>query len=403
MNSISFKMNGKHIVGSVEPRTHLADFIRETLNLTGSHLGCEHGVCGACTLLIDGAPARSCITYAVMCEGAEITTIEGLDEDEITRELRAAFKSEHALQCGYCTPGMLVSARDIVMRLAEPSEADIRIAMSGNLCRCTGYVGIIRAVQSVVAKRRADGVAAIVGGGRNELGPVGSGHIALDGQGAAASRDARPPPADLVAGRTGLKAPVLDPNWKPQASFDQFFLVPHPRAVVWDFFGRTEEVAACLPGAALLGAPTDQLVEGRIRVKVGPISAEFRGVAAIERDEASYTGRIIGSGSDARTSSTTRGEVRYRLLSTENGAATRVEVSIGYSLTGMLAQVGRSAIVQDVAGRLAAAFARNASARLSGTGADEAPPAAELNMGSLVFSALAARWKRLMRRLLGRR
>ncbi len=149
MTKVSLTVNGNALSAEVEPRTHLADLLRETHNLTGTHIGCEHGVCGACTLLVDGVPIRSCITFAVACENATVTTIEGLDEDEIARELRAAFTTHHALQCGYCTPGMIVSARDIVLRMEAPSEHDIRVAMSGNLCRCTGYVGIVRAVQSV--------------------------------------------------------------------------------------------------------------------------------------------------------------------------------------------------------------------------------------------------------------
>ncbi len=118
MTMIGLTVNAQPIRASVEPRTHLADFLRDNLDLTGTHLGCEHGVCGACTLLVDDMPARSCITYAVACDGARVTTIEGLDDDEITAELRAAFTREHALQCGYCTPGMLISARDLVLRLA---------------------------------------------------------------------------------------------------------------------------------------------------------------------------------------------------------------------------------------------------------------------------------------------
>ncbi|MBV8849976.1 MAG: (2Fe-2S)-binding protein, partial [Methylobacteriaceae bacterium] len=153
MSEIALTVNGKAVTGSVEPRTHLADFIREKLDLTGTHLGCEHGVCGACTVLVDGVPARSCITYALACEGAEVTTIEGLDDDEIARELRAAFTREHALQCGYCTPGMLVTARDIVRRLPEADEGRIRLELAGNLCRCTGYNGIVSAIQRVLRER----------------------------------------------------------------------------------------------------------------------------------------------------------------------------------------------------------------------------------------------------------
>src|SRR5262249_2623388 len=134
---LALTINGRAGIATIEPRMHLADFLPEKQNLTGTHVGCEHGVCGACTVLIDGEPARSCITYAVACAGARITTIEGLDEDEIVRELRAAFSREHALQCGYCTPGMLVSARDLVLRAEAASEQQVRLAMSGNLCRCT--------------------------------------------------------------------------------------------------------------------------------------------------------------------------------------------------------------------------------------------------------------------------
>src|SRR6266849_2106583 len=136
MSVIALTVNRRAVQVSAEPRTNLADFVREKLDLTGTHLGCEHGVCGACTVLLDGVPARSCITCAVACEGAEVTTIEGLDEDVVTGELREAFTREHALQCGYCTPGMLVSARDVAVRADRADEWEIRVAMSGNLCRC---------------------------------------------------------------------------------------------------------------------------------------------------------------------------------------------------------------------------------------------------------------------------
>ena len=116
---LTLSVNGRAVSAVVEPRQHLADFLREELNLTGTHLGCEHGVCGACTLLLDGEPVRSCIAFAGACGGADVTTIEGLDDDEIAIELRAAFNREHAVQCGFCTPGMLISARDLVLRLAD--------------------------------------------------------------------------------------------------------------------------------------------------------------------------------------------------------------------------------------------------------------------------------------------
>jgi carbon-monoxide dehydrogenase small subunit len=154
MKTVVMTVNGRKLSATVEPRTHLADFLREQLRLTGTHLGCEHGVCGACTIEVDGAPQRSCITFAVGCEGAELRTVEGFDDDALMAKLRAAFTAEHALQCGYCTPGMLITARDIVQRLPDADEARIREELSGNLCRCTGYVGIVRAIRRVLGAQR---------------------------------------------------------------------------------------------------------------------------------------------------------------------------------------------------------------------------------------------------------
>jgi carbon-monoxide dehydrogenase small subunit len=152
--AIALTVNGETVAADVVPRQHLADFLRETLHLTGTHLGCEHGVCGACTVMIDGAPARSCITLAVACDGTDIRTVESFDDDPVMAQLRAAFTAEHALQCGFCTPGMLATAHDIVTRLPDADEARIRRELSGNLCRCTGYVGIVAAIKQVLKERR---------------------------------------------------------------------------------------------------------------------------------------------------------------------------------------------------------------------------------------------------------
>ena len=153
--TVSLTVNGEAATVEVEPREHLADLLRGRLMLTGTHIGCEHGVCGACTVEIDGLPARSCITHAGSCDGASVRTIEGFGDDPAMAALREAFSREHALQCGYCTPGMLVAARDIVLRLPDADDARVREELAGNLCRCTGYRGIVRAVLSVLAARRA--------------------------------------------------------------------------------------------------------------------------------------------------------------------------------------------------------------------------------------------------------
>src|SRR3954469_17517151 len=190
MTPLALTVNRRAVALAAEPRTSLADVVRDKLDLTGTHLGCEHGVCGACTVLLDGVPARSCITYAIACEGADVITIEGLEEDEVTSELRAAFTREHALQCGYCTPGMLGSARDLVLRLPNADERGIRVGLSGNLCRCTGYVGIVRAVQSVIEARRARDIAPEPDGGRKILGPAGSGRATSSGDAPQPARQA---------------------------------------------------------------------------------------------------------------------------------------------------------------------------------------------------------------------
>jgi aerobic carbon-monoxide dehydrogenase small subunit len=406
MTTVSLTVNGKPVSANVQPRTHLADFLRETQNLTGTHLGCEHGVCGACTLLVDGVPTRSCITYAVACERAEVTTIEGLDNDEIARELRVAFREEHGLQCGYCTPGMIVSARDVVLRMETATERDVRVAMSGNLCRCTGYVGITRAIQRVIEARRERGIAAIPDGNRKRLGPSGSGHAVPMPAAAAIPRTDAAAPAKAKQASAPASAPRKDANWKPQTIFTESFTVAHPVDVVWDFFGNIPEVASCLPGASLTGDPVDGHVEGQIKVKMGPISAEFLGVADVTRDEATRTGTIDGSGKDKRSNSATRGLIGYEVKPGENPGETRVNVNIGFTLTGVLAQFSRSGLVQDVAGRLVGAFVQNLEAKLShqasgGTGA--APLVTELNAGSLVFSVMASRFRALWAKVTGRR
>ena len=150
---IQLTVNGEAVSESVEPRTTLVDFLRETLGLTGSHVGCEHGVCGACTVMLDGTVVRGCLTLAVQCDGAQIETIEGVSDSGTISDLQEAFRRRNALQCGFCTPGMLMSLEAFLRANPQPSEADIREAISGNICRCTGYQGIVEAALAAVAAR----------------------------------------------------------------------------------------------------------------------------------------------------------------------------------------------------------------------------------------------------------
>ena len=147
-HDISFTLNGKPVSATVDARLNLADFLRHALRLTGTHVGCEHGVCGACNVLIDGRSARSCLTLAVQADGAQVETIEGLTERKTIADLQREFVARNALQCGYCTPGMLVTAAELLAR-GQPSRHEIREALSGNFCRCTGYQAIVDAVEAV--------------------------------------------------------------------------------------------------------------------------------------------------------------------------------------------------------------------------------------------------------------
>ena len=153
LSRIRLELNGRSVSGHAEPRMLLVDFLRHVVGSTGTHVGCEHGVCGACTLRLDGAAIRSCLTFAVQANGRRVETVEGLAaQDGTLSRLQAAFRRHHALQCGFCTPGILMSLEDFLARHARPSEQEIREMLSGHLCRCTGYSGIVRAVLEVVAE-----------------------------------------------------------------------------------------------------------------------------------------------------------------------------------------------------------------------------------------------------------
>jgi carbon-monoxide dehydrogenase small subunit len=149
--TIRLRVNGRVHEATVAPRTTLADFLREQLDLTGTHVGCEHGVCGACTVLLDGEPVRACLLFAIQMDGAEVTTVEGLAEGDRLHPLQQAFWDHHGLQCGFCTPGILLTAKALLDENPHPTDAEIREAIAGNLCRCTGYHFIVEAIRAVAA------------------------------------------------------------------------------------------------------------------------------------------------------------------------------------------------------------------------------------------------------------
>jgi carbon-monoxide dehydrogenase small subunit len=379
MQPIALTVNGRALQALVEPRTHLADFLREHCRLTGTHLGCEHGVCGACTVLIAGAPARSCLTYAVACDGLAIDTIEGFDDDPTMAELREAFSREHALQCGFCTPGMLIAARDIVRRLPHADERRIRVELSGNLCRCTGYRGIVAAVRSVVEARREQPVARDSGQATAPALPL----VPFE-------------PTSHVTAAPAAPAAASAESRQGWTRFEEAFVIRQPPATVWAAFADVPAIAACLPGATVDEYDPDA-VQGKMSVKLGPISASFAGSAVIERDDAALVGVIRGAGRDRGTGSRTKGEVTYRLAGEDDGRQTRVLLAVEYSLQGALAQFARSGIARDLARRLVADFAANLNGRLAGEPPDQAS-SAPLNIGRLVRLWLGDRIRRLLDR-----
>ena len=393
MRSVELTVNGVAVVEAVEPRLNLADLLRERLGLTGTHVRCEQGACGACTLLLDGEPARSCITYAVLCEGAQITTIEGLEDDPIMVALRRAFTAEHGLQCGFCTPGMLITARDIVSRLPEADERRIRLELSGNLCRCTGYVGIVRAIRRVLQEVRSGALAAAASE-RRKLGPVGSGR------------------ADPVAGNALLasaapigeeKGPVLDEadlglaGKKPNIEIRQSFVIARPQAEVWSFLDDIARVVPCMPGATLSAVRGDRL-RGQLAIKLGPIAATFDGEARVVRDAATQRGMILGAGRDRLGASRASGELEYQLRPEQGGAATRLDITVRALLLGPLAQFGRSGIVSDLAARITDMFARNLERRMAGV--PDAMEERAISASSLLGAVIAERIKKALARLL---
>ena len=153
--SVEITVNGQTYNKQVEPRKLLSDFLREDLDLRGTHVGCEHGICGACTVLMNGHTVRSCLMFAVQANGAEITTIEGLAKNGELHPLQEGFWENHGLQCGFCTPGFLLSACELLERNPDPTEEEVRVGLSGNMCRCTGYQGIIESVLAAASKMKA--------------------------------------------------------------------------------------------------------------------------------------------------------------------------------------------------------------------------------------------------------
>ncbi len=384
MKAVSLVINGKQSEATIEPRLNLVDFLRDHCELTATHIGCEHGVCGACTVLIDGVPARSCITFTVAADRAAITTLEGFAGDPAMNTLREAFAEHHGLQCGFCTPGMLMTARDIVTRFPDADEKRIRMELAGNLCRCTGYVGIVKAIQDALVKLKA---APALPQAVRGIGPAGSHPPAVHKErGAAPALSGR-----AMAAASTENFDVVD--WaaieREGVELQQSFVVPFPRADVWRFFADLGHVTRCMPGARLTTPVQGGRAEGEVTVKLGPIVSAFQGVLDVARDDAAFRGTVRGAGRDSRSPSSARAIIRYS-IDAPDVSSSQVGVTVKFLLSGPLAQFSRGGLVKDIADQLTRVFARNLEARLSGKPLQD-HQAQTLDAGAVARSALWAR------------
>ena len=348
-------VNGRPITLDAPPRTSLADALRDHLLLTGTHTGCEHGVCGACTVLLDNQPVRACIAYLALCDGADVRTIEGLDDDPVATRLRAAFTAEHALQCGYCTPGMLVTARDIVHRLPGADDDCIRLELAGNLCRCTGYDGIVRAIRRVL----------------NE-------HLV-------------PPPAILppIPARQFGGANVEPRRTKaPQPEgLNQRLRFDVPAETLWKALQDPAAIAESIPGASLTHVDGDTIA-GAMRATFGPVRVTFEGKATLRYDQPNRSGTIEGGGQDGQSGTRVTAIVRFQ-VEEQGPTASLLAIDIDYGLRGPLARLVKGRTAALLAADLAAVFGTNLAARLRGETAAEPIP---LGGGALLWRLLRAWW-----------
>jgi carbon-monoxide dehydrogenase small subunit len=380
----SVTVNGEPVRLRLPPRVTLADALRDQLKLTGTHLGCEHGVCGMCTVLVDGQAARSCLLFACQLDGAEVVTVEGLGRPDDLHPLQRAFGERHALQCGFCTPAFLLSAYDLLSHRPEVPPGALPAELSGVLCRCTGYRNILAAVQEVAATYRDGSLPGPGNCGPAVAAPVGK-----------APADCPPRPA---SDRDGAEPEqVTLPSGPPTFTTTVTSSLAVSPAAVWRVLSDVHQVAHCLPGAELTEDLGDDRYRGRARVGVGPVRLSFRGLAQVTgRDEASRTVRVLAQGQDTGGAQT---QAAIEVRAEPEGDGCRLTAEARVYLTGRIAQFGR-ALAGDVSRRLFEQFA--AAVEQTAAGGEPSDVCASPNAFHLLLGALAGRLAALGRRALRR-
>tara|TARA_R110000787_G_scaffold263946_1_gene369886 strand:- start:37490 stop:38644 length:1155 start_codon:yes stop_codon:yes gene_type:complete len=378
---LSLTVNGSAVRGKVEPRTHLADFLREDKMLTGTHLGCEQGVCGACTLLVDGRPVRSCLTLAVACDGSDVRTVEGFDDDPLMVQIRDAFTRHHGLQCGFCTPGMLATAYDIVRRLPDADDDRIRRELSGNLCRCTGYAGIVDAIRDVLHNKPAAA----------QFKPVEKSRRSFDAETSMPNAGTVEAKADAAQLSDEGLGDISD-----GVTLTRSLIVDAPLEDVWAVMRDLPTVVSCIPGASLDGAPVGDKVTGRCIVSMGPMKASFIGVAIVDLDDQKHTGSVVGRGRDGLTRSTVDGALSFSLDATDDNTC-NLSLEMTYKLKGPLTQFGRKSLVEDIADRILTDTTAALAAHATGNEPSDTSAPSSMSAMSLFMTAVRGFFKRLFR------
>lgn len=390
---VRLTVNGTPAVLRLPPRHTLADALRDHLGLTGTHLGCEHGVCGMCTVMVDGEAARACLLFACQLDGSEVVTVEGLGRPDALHPLQESFGHHHALQCGFCTPGFLMSSYDLLSHKPGIAEEEIPEELSGVICRCTGYRNIVSAVVET-SREYPEGVPEPGNCAHRALvGRAGGQAAGLPG-GAEGTSDAQR--ADAASQDVEIVLPDSDPTVSVEVTTD----LDVPFEKVWRVLDDVHLLARCLPGAELTEDLGNEHYTGRARVAVGPIKLSFTGVAHItEHDRESGRIRVLAQGQDTGGAQT-QADITLVAESTETGTGLQADAAV--YLTGRIAQFGR-ALAGDISRRMFEQFADSVK-QAATSGQAPTTPAGAPSALRLVTGTLATRIRRTLRRIgLGKR
>jgi len=382
---VTMTVNGSEAMLSLPARVTLSDALRDHLGMTGTHVGCEHGICGMCTVLVNGEAMRSCLVFAVQLDGAEITTVEGLGRPDDLHPLQEAFGRHHGLQCGFCTPGFLMSSYDLLSEQPQVEREDLPTELSGVLCRCTGYRNILDAVDDVarshpagIPEPRNCGQRTLVG--RSPAGPA----LPVAAAGDAVSAAQVPPPEQIVL-----------PSGEPTIRVDVVSELSSSAQEVARVFGDVHLLARCLPGAELTEDLEDGWYRGRAGVALGPVRLSFNGLAQVlEQTHDKIVMRAQGNDTSGGGA-----QAHIVMTSRQSGTTTLLQAEAQVFLTGRVAGFGRS-LAGDVSRRMFQEFARAVDQVASGR--EPAPSGQAPKALSMLWSVLGDRLRERARKVRSR-